>query len=444
MRRFVRFSHGVMPLGMAGLMWIVSSGFAGAEQPTIENSLRPASKPESQVVQASATTPVGTAVRAGKRSPELLPPRDLPPAREHSVLTERPRSRPAPTATSATYQRRPGRSVTRADGTYTSTNVLNGTVTVRQDPEETLEDGSLFEYPAGPPLSHLESLDDSECGLQDCYQCCLLPCPRLRWDDVTIFAGVEAFTGPKNAGQSGSFGFHEGFNWGAPVPSFDGCLGVQAGARFTQANLSGTEISPDTRDQIFLTGGVFRRVDYGLQYGVVVDYQSDSWYTETDLTQIRVELGWVYPCANELGFWMAVSLEEDTQDARVFVNQVPVDTSATWESTDLYAFYYRHRFDGWEGLNARIFAGFTGTSDGLLGTDFQLPLSCDIALQAGFSYLIPEEAKGPADAGNEEESWNVAISLVWFPGCATATSKSYFAPLFNVADNGSFMVDRLR
>jgi hypothetical protein len=291
-------------------------------------------------------------------------------------------------------------------------------------------DGGMIYEDAEPMFSEYGGDGCMECGGNGCYDCCLIPCPRIPWDELTIFGGVEAFTGPKNLGQTGSFGFHQGVNWGAPLPCSNGCLAMQLGGSVTQSSLSGAEFSPETRHQAFVTGGLFRRVDCGLQYGIAYDYQSDDWYTNTNLTQLRGEVAWVFPCAHELGFWMTSSLDEDQTTAVLFTDQIPATETATWEATDLYAFFYRHRL--------------SGASDGLIGTDLRVPLTCDIAVEAGFTYLVPEEAKGPAAAGNEEEAWNVGISLVWYPGCKTATSRSYFAPLFNVADNGSFMVDRLR
>src|SRR5207249_6498611 len=41
--------------------------------------------------------------------------------------------------------------------------------------------------------------------------------PRLTWDGLEFFGGVQGFTGLANRGGSGSFGFHEGFNWGLPL-----------------------------------------------------------------------------------------------------------------------------------------------------------------------------------------------------------------------------------
>jgi hypothetical protein len=60
-------------------------------------------------------------------------------------------------------------------------------------------------------------------------------------------------------------------------------------------------------------------------------------------------------------------------------------------------------------------------------------------LRGGFTYLIPVEGK--STGGNIEESWNVGLSLVWYPGCRTARTADYHRPLFNVADNGTFLVD---
>ncbi len=276
------------------------------------------------------------------------------------------------------------------------------------------------------------------CGGGGCFQCMSIPCPTICFDNFEVFAGVQGFTGPVNRGETGSFGFHEGFNWGAPVPCF-GALGAQIGLQATQSNLSGAESTDETRHQLFLTGGLFRRVDWGLQGGVVFDYLRDDWYANTSLGQLRGELSWVFPCLHEIGFWFAASTGDDTQLSR-FSNGTTA--TETFQSTDLYAFFYRHHFDAIEGAQARLFAGWTGDSDGLIGANLHLPLSCDWALEGGFAYLIPEQATGTIGRGHAEESWNVAMSLVWYPGSRSAIGNDYYRPLFNVANNGSFMVGR--
>lgn len=276
------------------------------------------------------------------------------------------------------------------------------------------------------------------CGGGGCIQCISLPCPRICFDNFELFAGVHGFTGPVNRGETGSFGFHEGFNWGAPVPCF-GELGAQIGLQATQSNLSGAEFTDQTRNQLFLTGGLFRRVDWGIQGGIVFDYLSDDWYANTSLAQLRGEASWVFPCLHELGFWFTAGTRTDTQVSTLTGGTTITET---FDPTDLYAFFYRHHFSALEGAQSRLYAGWTGDSDGLVGADFHLPLSCDWAMQGGFAYLIPNEATGTTGRGHAEESWNLALSLVWYPGARSAGGTDYYRPLFNVANNGSFMVGR--
>jgi len=272
------------------------------------------------------------------------------------------------------------------------------------------------------------------CDGAGCSVC--ISCPRISFENLEVFGGVQGFTGPKNRGSNGSFGFDVGFNWGTALPCSSGCLGMQFGLRSAHSNFSGAEFTADDRNQLFLTGGLFRRVDWGLQGGLVVDYLSDNWYTETDLVQLRGELGWVYPHGHEFGVWFTAHTQSDTALSN-FSGAAP-SLSEVWEATDLFAFYYRKRVCNATG---RFYAGFTNDSDGLVGGDLRLPLSDNWAVESGFTYLIPEQARtGLAGGGHEQESWNLGINLVWYPGCLT--DCDYYRPLFNVADNGSFMVDR--
>lgn len=298
--------------------------------------------------------------------------------------------------------------------------------------------GLLLDQEGGDELVPHEFIEDEiedcgGCGGRACLQCC---CPMIPWHEFQLFAGAQGFTGPVNRGQAGSFGYHQGINWGTQLPRLGGGeLGMQLGARTTQTNLSGADFTPDSRYQVFLTAGLFRRVDCGLQGGVAYDYLSEDWYLEGDLSQIRGELSWMFPADHELGFWFTSGLGRDTADSQVG-NRAPV--AETWEATDLYAFFYRHRFEC--GLESRIYAGFSGAGDGLLGNDFLVPLNDNWAVQANYTYLSPEQSGFPVGAQNE--SWNVGISVVWYPGCNRARSCDYYRPLLNVADNGSFITRR--
>lgn len=283
-------------------------------------------------------------------------------------------------------------------------------------------------------------VDDGCCDDGTCGECsrCLVPCGFIfPADNLELFAGVQGFTGPANrAAGGGSFGFSEGLNWGMPIPLF-GCLGGQVGFRATQSNLSGSDASNDTRRQAFVTAGLFRRVDVGLQGGVVVDWLSDGWYRDVDLVNLRMELSWMIDGTHELGFW-------GTGGTKTASDQAANELTVEWESSDLYAFFYRYNFGGCEQGNARLFAGWSGQGDALIGADARLPLSATWALETNFAYLIPSESDGTNfDADHVQESWNIAMNLVWYPGRHWGRGDPYYRPLFRVADNGVFMMDRV-
>jgi hypothetical protein len=264
-----------------------------------------------------------------------------------------------------------------------------------------------------------------------CGEACLTPCHVLPLGNVELFAGVQGFTGPRNRGQSGSFGFHQGLNYAIPLPGF-ACLGGQVGFRATQSSLSGAEFTDSSRNQGFVTAGLFRRVDVGLQGGLVLDYLTERWEDTIDMTNLRGELSWVVGGTHDFGFWFSTGMNAGT----------PTEDGAQAVATDLYAFFYRLQFGGCRDGDARLFAGWTGRSDGLIGVDARLPLATDWALESSFAYLIPNEGAGTGiEAGHAQESWNIGMSLVWYPGRLWGAGDYYYRPLFRVADNGNFMVD---
>ena len=314
-------------------------------------------------------------------------------------------------------------------------------------------------YPEGDVTNVLPGFGGGHCGCGllncggDCCQpdccgqwnscgpvspCCLLPCVPV--NGLEFFAGVQGFTGPLNRGGSGSFGFHEGFNFGVPTC---GCLAWQIGANTTQCNFEGNFLTDDSRNQVFLTGGLYRRVDWGIQGGLVVDYLHDEWDYEADLLQLRGEISWRYCCIHEIGFWFTAGVN----DADNLTLRLPVQGSTpgidivtgqgTVEVNDLYAFFYRRQFAcGGEG---RAFGGFTANDQGLVGADLLLPINHCWSARAGFLYVTPDGNETENRPDFIEESWNVAISLVWTPCPRQPCVPNYCRPLFNVADNGSFL-----
>ena len=81
-------------------------------------------------------------------------------------------------------------------------------------------------------------------GCGSCGNCCLLPCPTFLLERVELMAGVQGFTGPLNRGESGSFGFHYGVNWGVPAPCLPSKpIGMQLGYRGVSSNYSGASFT---------------------------------------------------------------------------------------------------------------------------------------------------------------------------------------------------------
>lgn len=282
--------------------------------------------------------------------------------------------------------------------------------------------------------------DDSCCGSSacggECVSCCLWPC-RFPLDNLSVFGGVHGFKNPSNLDADGSFGFQVGVNWGAPLwlLPYTG-LGIQVGFQGVFSDLSGASFTPESRDQTFFTAGIFHRSDWGWQGGIVYDRMRDEWYHDIELSQVRGEISWMHPCRHEWGFWFTAG--DDTATSFSPIHQ----QFNTWEPTNLYAFFYRRQFHQVPEGVGRFYAGFTDESDGILGMDGTVPLNARWDLQASFTYLIPEQSS--QTGGSEHEGWNLGLNLVWHPRrheCGDASSN-YFRPLFNVADNGTFFVDR--
>lgn len=273
-----------------------------------------------------------------------------------------------------------------------------------------------------------------------------LPILRIDWNRFSFFAGSQAFKGPLNypninsssgrRGGSGSFGYYQGFNEGRNLRPWIGAdISAQFGLRATQTNLEGEEFTDASRKQIFVSGGFFRRVDYGLQYGLVVDYLNDEWYYNADLVQLRGELSWkVSPC-HEFGFQFMNGVNDATLFTTVTnVAGQTVNDEVGVEAIDQYRGFYR-RTIGTSG-SWTVFLGGTDREHVLFGSEMEIPLQAKWSLAVGSTYFSPG-SDSDLD-GNEAEAWNVSLGVVFRPGMGHPSNR-YRRPMFNVADNGSFL-----
>jgi hypothetical protein len=268
-----------------------------------------------------------------------------------------------------------------------------------------------------------------DCGRDDCDECIPLCLPRFR--HLMLFGGVQGFKGPRDNGTGSNFGFHEGINITGRAP-FLGNRGVayQLGYRSTQSRLHGDLASQDGRVQHFVTGGLFRRSQVGLQYGIAYDLLRDDLVEEIDFSQLRAELSVLGPRGGEVGFLGMFHLSDDgitTGNGPVF-----------FEPVDQYLLFFRRRFANCG--EGRLWGGFSDEDDGIVGGEFLVPLDPCCSLAGGFNYLIPEEDAPPQ--GTIQEAWNVGISLVWQWNGNHGIQNSPFRPLFSVADNGLMIIDR--
>ena len=288
------------------------------------------------------------------------------------------------------------------------------------------------------------------CDAGACNDCVAIHLPILRidWRRFDFFAGVNSFTGPANhasdgaplRGGSGSFGFYQGFNEGRSLNRFLGLdLSSQFGVRATQSSLSGAEFTDDSRNQVFVTGGLFRRVDFGLQYGFVVDYMYDDWWYRNNLVQMRGEISWNDNCGREFGYQFMGSSDDSTSTTTLIgANNAIVTGTATFEPTNQHRLFLRGNTV--RGATYMAFAGGTDQGDGLLGGLLTSSFRNRFAVQGGVTYLIPNESNRAGGFANE--SWNISMGIVFRPGGRNGAGR-YCRPMFDVADNGTFLVDRV-
>jgi len=284
---------------------------------------------------------------------------------------------------------------------------------------------------------------DPDCGDVGCGACVGRPGPDYwcfpiclpRFKELNVWGGVHGFKGPRdsddfNGPNDNNFGFQEGVNIGGRAPLVGLIfpqLSYQLGYQSVQSQLSGTSAgSTEDRLQQFVTGGLFRRVPAGLQFGAVWDYMRDDLMEEENFQQMRYEISLKSQGGREIGFWGATHTDSSFVGAHEF------------QTVDQYCGFFRCHFR--DAGELRFWGGGTNDNEGIFGADAYVPFSPRWSLQTGFNYLIPEPDPGPD--GAREESWNVGINLVWHYGMTAKKSRTNpHRPLFSTADNGWMFID---
>ncbi len=263
--------------------------------------------------------------------------------------------------------------------------------------------------------------------------------------NLQLETGALAMRNPLDFEDSGNFGAQFALNWASAQPLFCG-LNVQAGARATQLDFNGTAANgfetDDARTQVFWTAGVFFRAPVGCDgwsAGVVYDSLIEDYYRQYELSQLRAELSYSFGGLVDIGFRGAFALNEDEFDFLRLDEELTVEGKAT--ATSYYTMFLRTNFD--QGAQATVFGGVTEWNEAIVGATAEAPLSDSFAVKGGATYIIPSER----GLGNlrDEETWNVSAGIVWYlGGGARANACGAARPLFDVADNGTFLQNFLR
>jgi hypothetical protein len=298
--------------------------------------------------------------------------------------------------------------------------------------------------PAGDALCQT-SVSDGECEC-DCDL-------GTWWDNTSIFVAADSWRTRADDDYPGNQGFRAGFNTG--VGWWDCPVRVQIGGSYAGYDLAGRDAdfgadplhSSSAEQQMFFTGGVYRRSDVcndiPCSWGAVIDVNYDNHFGEQAqeilLTQGRGIIGYAINECSEVGVWGA---------SRLNWQQLRSDAVGRFRIRGLaQANLFWHR--NWDfGGDTWLYVGAAEEPvEWTVGFSGQAPLSESVALFGGFALGIPSAPEGDPNFGDDqnysEQYWNLTFGIVWYPGWKTrndTVSGHAGLPLLPVADNGTFMV----
>lgn len=305
---------------------------------------------------------------------------------------------------------------------------------------------------------------DAQAGCGDCTDSCANACcdPCLgTWQDNTIlFAATDAWSNLGDGVAAASpFGLtrvqaNYGVRFGANTGYGIGNLKVRAqlGSSYGAYDLKGrTDFTgaPGIREgaveqQVFITGGFYKRSeilnDDPVAWAVVYDSMYDSdWGAagqgNVNFGQVRTYYGYALSESNEVGIWGTARAQSATAAP---LGLAPGKFRAVDQSNLFWHHNWESGGDTW--LSIGVADAPTSWTLGFAG---QAPLSCGVSLFSSANYYIPGSRTG--GAGSAEEIWNVSAGLaISLGGKAHNRTVSGHGglPLLNVADNGTFGLQR--
>ncbi|MDR2346419.1 MAG: hypothetical protein LBE18_10160 [Planctomycetaceae bacterium] len=268
------------------------------------------------------------------------------------------------------------------------------------------------------------------------------------FDNLTIFGGTTGFKAGQLDNPFGdNFGFTEGINWSAPVSVQNCMISTQLGFRVVHSNINGNFArridlaEKDHRTQYFITAGLFKRsLTNPLQVGVAFDHFEDNLYGKVKLTQLRVELS-VRTFSNlEYGFIGGFGLEDGNNtniDLRENILRYGFNTAnyRTYkiQAQRYYTLFARKNFAAGNVAEFRIGASEHGNV--MIAANGEFPITDRISLNGSLATMIPG-----GKSGWNRETWDLSAGIViYFRGGAMTKFCNENRPMFDVAQNGSFL-----
>lgn len=289
--------------------------------------------------------------------------------------------------------------------------------------------------------------NDGDCGGdKDCDDGCC-DCVGTWRDNTEVFIGGDAVANIGDfpvGGFGNSFGIVSGFNTGFAIGNarVRGQFGASYGAYDFKGRGFGAE-ADSLEEQIFLTGGVYKRADlnggesvsWALAYDGLV---TDNWganASEIEVGQVRYLAGWAFNECNEFGIWGTFNTTEDI--ATIAGRGTPTvramkQANAYWKHNSAF------------GADTMLYIGAMDNADvgdWVFGLTGRAPMSHSASLYGNFSYVTPSVNTGTV--GDTEDTWNVAFGVVFFSGGKAVSpdvAGNEGLPLLPLANNSSLLV----
>ena len=300
---------------------------------------------------------------------------------------------------------------------------------------------TIGEMPAGRRgLVTRLPMDEAGCGC-DGDECRV----KRNWLSIDLFSGIDSFTGPMDIGNAnGNFGVRAGAN--AAVSIFQRLgIAMQAGLAADLSNLKGSPYpfpNATMRDQYFTTAGIFQRINRddgsAITWGFAYDWLFDDYYSNFHFGQWRVKGEFEASECDAFGVEASIPEHGSSGELPSFFGGVNVFSFKPITQGDLY---WTHTFENFASVTGR-FGVAERPGNFVFGSDGCVPITQNLALTGGFSYIMPNVGAGPD--GQAQEIWNVSVGIELVPGGFRRCGASALRPFLPVANNGTFAVKEVQ